>query len=83
MFYNLIIQFQLKRRLIYGKQRTCVTHVHTLVAQAELHLGGQLQQAKEICHRSTLFSYALAQALLSKIILVNQLLERKGYLDCI
>ena len=55
-----------------------MAHVETAVAQAQLHLGGQPQQAEEIGHSGAFLADALAQAFLRQVVLVYEFAERQG-----
>ncbi len=57
-----------------------MTHIDTLVAQAELDFGRKFQKAQEVGHSSAFFAYALAKAFLRKLILIYKFLECQGYL---
>ncbi|GFI67386.1 hypothetical protein IMSAG192_00914 [Muribaculaceae bacterium] len=52
-----------------------MSHVDTLVAQAELHLSRKFQQSQEVGYRGTFFPDAFAESFLGQSVLVDELLE--------
>ena len=58
-----------------------MSHVNSMVMQAQLHLGGQLEQAQEIGDSGALLADALAQAFLRQVILVDKFPESERDLD--
>ena len=58
-----------------------MAHVHSLVAQAELHFSRQFQQAEEVGDGGALLTNTLAQSLLGEVVLVDEFAESERNFD--
>ena len=58
-----------------------VAHADLLLAQAQLHLGRQLQQAQVVADGGAVLAHLGAQLLLGQLHLLDQPLEADGHLD--
>ena len=78
---GLVIELELLFRVIEREQRPGVAHVHGVVTQTQLHLGGQFEQAQEVGDCGALLADALAQALLRQVILIDEFAQGERDFD--